>query len=65
MVLGKTPGMALGIALIIIGFIFLAFLIFPFHVLLGVLAIALGILDLFWAGRTWRGGYTGPRRYYY
>jgi 5-bromo-4-chloroindolyl phosphate hydrolysis protein len=56
--------MALGILLIILGFVFF-FLIFPFHVLLGVVAIVLGILDLFWAGRTWRTGYGGPRRYYY
>jgi 5-bromo-4-chloroindolyl phosphate hydrolysis protein len=53
--------MALGIVLIILGLVFF-FLIFPFHVLLGVVAIILGILDLFWAGRVWG---PGPRRYWY
>jgi hypothetical protein len=57
--------MAVGVVLILLGIVFLAFLIFPFHVLLGLIAIILGIADLFWAGRTWRGSYGGPRRYYY
>lgn len=52
--------MALGIALIILGFVFF-FLLFPLHVLLGVIAIVLGILDLFWVGRSW----GTSRRYYY
>lgn len=59
--------MAVGIVLIIVGFVLL-FLVFPFHVLLGIIAIILGILDLFFTGRGTvygRAGYTGTRRYWY
>lgn len=54
--------MAIGVLLIILGFVFF-FLVFPLHVLIGVIAIILGVLDLFWAGRVWGG--PGPRRYWY
>jgi hypothetical protein len=53
--------MAVRIVLIILGFVCL-FLLFSFQVLLGVIAIALGVLDLFFVGRAWG---PGPRRYWY
>jgi hypothetical protein len=55
--------MAIGLLLIILGLIFLFLLSFPIHVLLGVICIVLGVIDLFWVGRTLGG--TGPRRYWY
>lgn len=33
--------------------------------LIGIILLVAGLVLLFWAGTTFRGGYAGSRRYYY
>lgn len=36
-----------------------------FNPLIGIVMLVIGLALLFWAGTSFRGGYTGTRRYYY